>query len=326
MVRIIDLFAGIGGFRLGFQQAADELGIDLKCVFSNEIDKSACDTYEANFEVRPDERSIEIIDRAEIPDHDILMGGFPCQPFSHAGKQLGFNDPRGTLIHQIVDVVAKKRPKFVVLENVPKIMKHYDKNVEGAQPGDTIRAIRQMFHDLEYSFSDRILNSLHYGVRQNRKRVFIVCYRDNIGYRFRWPTADIKHSGTIAHILEPNPDSRFFVSEEKLASAKRSEHVSLNNESVGGFTLKIIDKDTPYVGTLTTQTATNHRLFVRQDHLPNSTKLRRLTPHECSLIQGFPEEFKIVVSDNQAYKQFGNAVTVPVVKAIAKELFKEDCG
>jgi len=315
MLRMIDLFAGIGGFRLGFELAASELNIPIECVFSNEINKHASETYNTNFNHMPDTRNIEDIPENEIPNHNILLGGFPCQPFSYAGKQLGFNDPRGTLIHRIGELMQHKQPDVVILENVPHILKHYDKDDNDQVEGHTFNQIKMMIKDIGYSFQFKKLNSRHFGVPHNRERVFIVCFRNDIPNDFKFPIARTIDKYFVGSILESNPDEKYYISDRRYKSAKNSEKVSSDRGS--SFKLKIVDEFTTYMGTLTTQVATNNRLFIQQHD-----RLRQLTPRECARLQGFPETFIINPSDNQAYTQFGNAVTVPVVKEIALKVLQ----
>jgi DNA (cytosine-5)-methyltransferase 1 len=265
----IDLFAGIGGFH----QALKELG--GKCIFASEIDKYACDTYEVNHGMRP-QGDITKIDAQNIPDHDILCAGFPCQPFSVAGKREGFNDTRGTLFFEIIRILKAKQPKAFILENVKGLKNHNN--------GETLKAMLKELVDAGYVPSWRILNTKDHGIPQNRERIFIVAIKTTWAY-FKFPEPQ-----------EPITLSEFFGGNWNTDTTYTIRK--------GGRSSGINDRH-------------------NWDSYRVDGSIKRLTPHECALLQGFPKDFIIPVSDSQAYKQFGNAVSVNVVRKIAKNIIKE---
>lgn len=266
----IDLFAGIGGFH----QAAKQLG--GQCVFASEIDKHACKTYEANHGIKP-HGDITKINAHDIPDHDILFAGFPCQSFSVAGKRLGFEDTRGTLFFEIARILKVKQPNMFLLENV-KGLKNHDN-------GKTLHTIITTLKELGYDVHYMVLNAKDYGVPQNRERIFFVGFLKPRA--FTWPEKQSKI--TLAE---------FFGGcwHKDIANTVRSS----------GRGSGIDDKH-------------NWDSYHYSDN--DVYSIRKLTPKECALLQGFPKDFIIPVSDTQAYKQFGNTICVNVVKALLEKIF-----
>lgn len=291
MFTFIDLFAGIGGFH----QAAKELG--GQCVFASEIDKHACKTYAINHGLQPC-GDITKIDAKDIPDHDMLFAGFPCQSFSIAGKRLGFEDTRGTLFFEIARILKEKQPKMFLLENVKGLKSHDN--------GKTLATILETLKSLGYEVHWKVLNAKDYGVPQNRERIFFIGFKEPRA--FEWPTPQEKV--TLSQVLE----GEF---EREIGYTVRA----------GGRGSNIGDKhnwDTYITHTNKSGTKTPHNyscaLRANASHnylLVNG--LRRLTPRECARLQGFPDSFIIPVSNSQAYKQFGNAVCVKVVREILKQ-------
>jgi DNA (cytosine-5)-methyltransferase 1 len=307
----IDLFAGIGGMRIAFEEAGGQ------CVFSSEWDRFSQKTYYANFGVIP-HGDITIIDEKEIPDHDVLVAGFPCQPFSIAGvskknslgKNHGFLDQtQGTLFFDIVRIIKEKRPKAFLLENV-KNLKNHDK-------GNTWKVISESLKELNYQISSAVINGKDWAP-QNRERVFIIgfnndCFPNKTYFNFE----DLKRPAKkpiAADILESNVDDKYTLS-DKLWNYLQN-YAAKHKAKGNGFGFGLVDPN----GTTRTLSARYHKdgseILIPQ----KGSNPRRLTPREAARLQGFPEDFKIVVSDTQAYRQFGNAVVVPLVTELAKQL------
>lgn len=330
----IDLFAGIGGIRLPFQ----ELG--GKCVFTSEWDKFAQKTYAANFAELP-YGDITAIAASGIPCHDILLAGFPCQSFSMAGLRKGFLDTRGTMFFQIQKILAYHRPKAFLLENV-KQLKGHDKG----RTLKTILAILRGHHDvsipddvplsdelreslktkLDYSVGYRVLSATDFGVPQKRERIYIVgfdrsiCNEDDISQMFDQLEKNDKKS--LGQILEDNssvPD-KYTISDRLLAGHERRKKEQ--KEKGNGFGYSLFSHNSLYCNTLSARYYKDgSEILIDQSDIGKNP--RKLTPRECARIQGFPEKFRLdAVSDVQLYKQFGNSVSVPVIRSIAKEMVK----
>lgn len=307
MIRIIDLFAGIGGIRLGFEQAFGKE--DIKCVFTSECNKPAIETYKANFGEENIYGDITKINASEIPDHDILLAGFPCQSFSVLGAKRGFNDQRGQLFFEIVKILKTKQPSVFLLENVPNLL--------SIEKGKVFEIIKTELQEAGYKISYTILSGKDFGVPQNRRRVYIVGYLDHkIDFVFPEPL-NIKTS--LGDILEKNWDSDCVLTDKKWNYYKeRSER---GRETLRNLVaIKIFNDKSEYARTLVAGYLhqSNHMLIENPGGNP-----RRLTPRECARLQGFPEAFVIdKVSKWQIYKQLGNSVCVPVIKAIANQIKK----
>jgi DNA (cytosine-5)-methyltransferase 1 len=295
-LKFIDLFAGIGGIRLGFQ----ELG---ECVFSSEWDKFAQITYEANFGYKP-QGDISKIHESAIPSFDILLAGFPCQPFSNAGLKKGFEDTRGTLFFDIARIVNFHKPKVVFLENVKGLKTHNN--------GMTYKTIENTLKEFGYNVYTQVLNARDFGVPQNRERIYIVGFLEDIHFDFPRP---LREKTKLGNILEDNVLAKYTISDRLWGGHQRrkQEHIEKGN----GFGYSIFNKNSPYTSTISARYYKDgSEILVEQE----GRNPRKLTPREAGRLQGFPNDFKIPVSDNQAYKQFGNSVAVPVVKAIAKKI------
>ena len=304
-LKMIDLFCGIGGTRLGFQLTGQ-----VQSVFSSEIDSFAIKTYKSNFGEMP-YGDITKIDEKSVPDHDILVGGFPCQAFSMAGKKLGFEDARGTLFFDIARIIKEKRPRAFLLENV--------KNLKVHNKGETFNTIKNILEDLNYEVYDKVFSSKDFGVPQNRERIYIVGFDKKKMEKysdFSFPTPP-KSKVCVGDILEKKVDAKYTLSDKLWEGHQRrkSEHKKKGN----GFGYSIFDCESPYTNTISARYYKDGSevLISQGDENP-----RKITPREAARLQGFPEEFIIHVSDTQAYKQFGNTVSVPVVNAIAKEIIK----
>lgn len=305
-VRFIDLFAGIGGIRRSFEDAG------ARCVFSSEIDVNAQYTYYSNYGVVPF-GDIKQIDTDAIPDHDILCAGFPCQPFSYIGQREGFEHPtQGTMFHEILRILTKKRPKVVFLENVPGLLNHDE--------GRTLAIILESLSKLGYVCSHTLLNSKDFGVPQSRSRFYLVGVlapqdEESKGApsgRFTFPVPPDIHVD-IGDYLESNVEG-YSVSEyfQKSYLFKKDDGLPT-----------MIDKTTK--GPARTLCATYYKIqrltgsFVRD----GSTGVRTLSVNECKAMMGFPEDFIIPVCKTQMYRQLGNSVVVTVVTSIAKKIMAD---
>lgn len=302
---MIDLFAGIGGTRLGFYQTGK-----VKSVFSSEIDKFAVKTYTKNFGDVP-HGDITKIRSEDIPDHDILVGGFPCQAFSQAGKKLGFNDTRGTLFFEIARILHDKRPKAFLLENV--------KNLTGHDRGRTFKVILDALEDLDYEVYYRVYKARDFGVPQNRERIYIVGFdRKAIpNYKsFLFPEP-LNVATCVGNILEKNVDEKYTISDQLWEGHQRRKE---KNKCAGkGFGYTLFNENSSYTNTLSARYYKDGSEILIEQKGKNP---RKLTPREAARLQGFPEEFVIPVSDTQAYKEFGNSVAVPVIHAIANNILE----
>ena len=299
MVKFIDLFAGIGGIRLGFQNAFK----DSVCVFASEIDKFAIKTYEANYNHTPS-GDITKINTADIPDFDVLLAGFPCQPFSQAGLGLGFNDARGSMFFEIERILKAKHPKAFLLENVKRLATH-DK-------GQTFQTMLNHLKDLGYHTHFKVLNAKDFGIPQNRERIIIVGFDRAVDFNFPIP---LGIETKVGDILEPNCDDKYTISDKLWAGHKLRKE---RNKSLGkGFGYSLFNANSPYTNTISARYYKDGSEILI-DNLGKNP--RKLTPREACRLQGFSDDFKIVVSDAQAYKQFGNSVCVPLITAVAKQM------
>ena len=413
MIRFIDLFAGTGGIRLGFEQALNELNISSECVLSAEIDKEACKTYEENFGESP---YCDITQLSDVKDFDVLLAGFPCQAFSSAGKRLGFEDTRGTLFFDVARLIESNQPSLCILENVRGLVNH--------NQGKTFSTIKNVLTDLGYKFEYRLLNSSNYSVAQNRVRIYIVAVKnftpkitlpndvgavDSHAFKEKLMNNDLfneNKSVLVKDILEANPSSLYDCSEEFTAQLKKVLKGDLNKlhgirliDSRGGnsihswdlglrgecsnhelkfMDLLIANRRKNIFGThqdgkalskeqiatfypyndieLVIKSLTQKRYIKENDGLYNLVagnmsfevfkfldpdsisitltasdsnrlgiyhhgRVRRLTPRECARLQGFPDSYILHPKDSFAYKQLGNAVSVPVIKALVKDVF-----
>lgn len=317
----IDLFAGIGGFRMAMQNLGG------RCVFSSEWDEQAQKTYLANYGEVPFGDITKESTKAFIPDNfDILCAGFPCQAFSLAGKRLGFEETRGTLFFDVAEILRRKRPKAFFLENVKGLLIH-DK-------GKTIQTILKVLReDLDYYVPDpQIVNAMNFGVPQHRERVYIVGFRKDMGVEeFTYPTPTDK-TKTFADIKEKDVVSaKYYLSTQymKTLVAHKERHAAKGN----GFGYEIIPDDGVANAIVVGGMGRERNLVVDnrlEDFTPvtnikgeiNRDGIRRMTPREWARLQGFPDNFLITVADASAYKQFGNSVAVPAIQATAKEILK----
>lgn len=307
--RAIDLFAGIGGIRLGFQQA---FGKNIDFVFSSEIDKFAQQTYCANFGDTPF-GDITQISEDQIPAHDIILAGFPCQAFSIAGHRKGFEDTRGTLFFDVARIAKKHKPKIIFLENV-KGFKNHDK-------GKTLSIVKQTLIDLGYEVFYEILNAKNFGVPQNRERIYIVAFlkdkNKKISFNFE-KLKEYKKESKLGNILEKNVDEKYTISDRLWEGHQRRK--IMHTHKGNGFGYSLFNEESKYTSTMSARYYKDGSEILIQQENKNP---RKLTPRESARLQGFPDNFLIPVSDNQSYKQFGNSVAVPVIYNIAYTIFKE---
>ena len=295
--KFIDLFAGIGGIRIPFQELGGE------CVFTSEWDKYSQQTYETNFHHKPD-GDITQIDEVEIPEFDVLLGGFPCQAFSIAGKRMGFEDTRGTLFFDVARIIKYHQPKAFLLENVKGLLSHNKKQ--------TFKVIHRTLTEMGYNIHFKVLNAKYFGIPQNRERIYIIGFKENVQFDFpEIPNIPVK----LGDILDTNVDSKYTISDKLWAS--HQERKRRNKEKGWGFGYSIFNEESEYTSTISARYYKDGSEILIEQVNNNP---RRLTPREAARLQGFPEDFIIPVSDTQAYKQFGNSVSVPVVRAIAKEI------
>lgn len=325
VLRSIDLFAGIGGIRIGFDNAFKH---EIKTVFVSEWDEHAQKTYRDNFidefEIAGD---ITKIPEQDIPEFDICLAGFPCQAFSLAGKRMGFEDDykglcRGTLFQDVVRICDYHKPKVIFCENVKGLTIH--------DRGRTFKVITKAFEQIGYTVYSKVLNSKDFGVPQNRERIYIVAFRNDIdstGFSFPVGTDD---KTCIRDILDDAPISpKYYLSDVYVNTliAHKERHKSKGN----GFGYEIRDLDGQAGAIVCGGMGRERNLII--DHRPHSMipvthikgkinreDIRKMTPREWARLQGFPDTYKLQLADTHLYKQFGNSVTVPVIEAIANEI------
>jgi len=306
--KTIDLFAGVGGIRLGFEEAGFET------VFANDFEPKCKDTYDLNFDgIQLFVEDIQKVNEKKLPDFDFLLGGFPCQAFSIAGYREGFDDKkgRGNLFFDVARIIKEKKPMGFMLENV--------KNLKNHDNGKTFRIILDTLESLGYHVKSKVLNSMEYGnVPQNRERIYIVGFRDKKHYeKFNFPPT-IKLKKSIKDLLEDNVDEKYYYDGKPLYEKIKGDVT--NSNTVYQWRRKYVRENKK--GVCPTLTANmgmgGHNVPIIKD----KKGIRKLTPLECARIQGFPMDFKLPkgMSDSALYKQFGNSVSVPVVKAVAKQI------
>lgn len=316
-MKLVDLFCGIGGLRLGF---AD---LESSCVFSCEKDRFASQTYEANFHENPI-GDITKINADSIPDHDLLLAGFPCQTFSYAGNRAGFMDTRGTLFFHVASVLKKKQPRAFLLENVRGLVTH--------NKGATLNLILKVLKELGYHFHWSVLDAKDFGIPQKRPRIYIVGFlEESEAQAFTFPEP-VELTTRVGDYLGRTPSSlKYYLSQGYLETLKR--HKERQSAKGNGFGYQVLDRrgiaNTLVVGGMGRE---RNLIYDPIEITPeitgtslkkiNQEGLRILTPRECARLMGFPEDFVIPVSDSQAYKQFGNSVCVPVVRSIGHQMAK----
>lgn len=305
----IDLFAGLGGFRL----ALESLGAE--CVYSSEWDEPVRKVYSDNFDEIPD-GDITQVDEKNIPDHDILCAGFPCQAFSISGKQNGFEDSRGTLFFDVARIVKEKQPKVVFMENV--------KNFASHDGGKTLEVVRATMENLGYTFFYKVLSAVDFGIPQKRERIYMVCFRNDLNvasFNYPKPFELQKHvedfllsdENMVSHLYVDRPDTYF--------NDKKDEHYSnktirLGIVNKGGQGERIYSTK----GIAITLSANGGGVFSKTGGYLINGRTRKLHPRECARLMGFPDSYIISDSPNQVYKQFGNSVVIDVLQLIAIEI------
>ncbi|MFA7231095.1 MAG: DNA (cytosine-5-)-methyltransferase [Victivallaceae bacterium] len=298
-VNFIDLFCGIGGFRFAIERVCKSRNLLAKCVFSSDIDNACQKQYEANFADLPAGDITKIV-ADKIPDHNILLAGFPCQPFSIIGQQKGFEDTRGTLFFEIARILKEKKPDAFVLENV-KLLKGHDQ-------GKTLDVILKTLVDLGYHVDYRILNALDFGLPQKRERIWIVGFKEK--KLMNWPTGKIA-SKPLSEVLEKNVPEKFYVSDriknKRWSVMQPTSEPTIWHENKAGHISAY-----PFSCALRAGASYNYLLVNGE---------RRLTPREMLRLQGFPESFKIVCNDSQIRKQAGNSLPVDVAAAVLETVF-----
>ncbi|RJQ18755.1 MAG: DNA (cytosine-5-)-methyltransferase [Nitrospiraceae bacterium] len=307
----IDLFGGIGGIRLAFEENGGS------CIFSSEWDKWSQKTYFENFGEIP-EGDINKVNLTEIPDHDILTAGFPCQPFSIAGvskkkslgREHGFRDKtQGTLFFRIAEILDKKRPKAFMLENV--------KNLKSHDKGNTFRIIDETLKELGYVVYSNVIDASHY-VPQHRERLFIIGFDRKVfgdEPKFRFPSPP-KNCPRLKSIFEKKVEPKYILTDRLWKYLQ--DYAEKHRQKGNGFGYGLFDGDSVARTLSARYYKDGSEILIKR----NGTNPRRLTPRECARLMGFKDDFKIPVSDAQAYRQFGNSVVVPVVSAVASELIK----
>ena len=309
--RFIDLFGGIGGFHLALSS------FGAQCVFASDIDAEARKVYAKNFNIEP-KGNIKTINSQDIPSHDILCGGFPCQSFSVSGTQAGFGDEKtGKLFFEIVRIAKYHQPKIILLENVA--------NLESHDKGKSLKRIADELREIEYQPFSRVLNSIHFNVPQSRKRLYIVAFNNDLNikeFKFPQPTKTIKRLKDI--LLDdtdvPNEyyvDREFSLRDEyqKIEFKKERPYIRIGEIGSGRQGERIYSID----GCATTLSASGGGLGGRTGLYLKNERIRKLTPRECARLMGFPNKFIIAETANQAYQQFGNSVVVDVLQRILIE-------
>ncbi len=323
-MKFIDLFCGIGGFRLGFESNG------MECVFSCDFDKNVQDVYQNNFGERPFS-DITKLDPVDIPDFDILLGGFPCQPFSISGKKGGFKDTRGTLFFDVCRIISEKQPKVVVLENVKHLIHHDSKN--------TFKVIIESLENLGYNVTYELLNTKDFGLPQNRERIFIVCTKNGV---FDFSKLNKTPSKLLRHFLDTNVGFEYLegseytlLNDDVYKRQEKSGLLFIGYRNKNGFqkgvrpnTLHLnrshrqpnrIYSVDGYHPTLPSQ-ETSGRFFIYD---PKIDKVRKLSISECYRIMGFPENYKKSHVMGHQYRQIGNSVSVNITREISRQIVEQ---
>jgi len=311
MFKFIDLFAGIGGFRLPLEEVGGS------CVFSSEINKYCKTTYKTNFGEEPS-GDIREIEASSIPSHDMLTAGFPCQSFSISGNQGGFEDTRGTLFYEIARIAKHHQPRVLLLENVKHLLHH--------NGGETFEVIKRTLENINYDVYHQVMNASKYGVPQSRKRVFIVCFRKDLeisNFIFPEPTYE---KVALKDVLLPDEETEEYVvnnidvdwKEDVQLNLMRAKlkPIRIGTVNKGGQGERIYDIN----GHAITLSAHGGGIFSKTGGYLVNGKTRKLAPRECARLMGFPEDFKIPVSDAQAWTQFGNSVVIPLVEKLMNKI------
>lgn len=307
----IDLFAGIGGFRLALES------FGAKCVFSSEWDTYARQTYEANFSHTPS-GDITQIPESTIPEHDILCAGFPCQAFSISGKQLGFKDSRGTLFFDVARILKEKHPKVVIMENVKNFYNHDE--------GRTMKVVSATMEELGYDFFHKVLSSSDYGIPQKRQRLYMVAFRKDLGvanFQFPPPAVLGEHLESIL-LQDESLLEDLYVSTENMsiraddATQRTNTTIRVGEINLGRQGERIYSPQ----GVAITLSSNGGGIFAKTGGYLVNGRVRRLHPRECARLMGFPDDFILPPQKNRAYSLLGNSVVVDVLQYILYEIRK----
>lgn len=306
--KFIDLFSGLGGFRLALEYYRAE------CVFSSDIDDKVNAVYYKNFKDKP-AGDITKIDAKDIPDHDILCAGFPCQSFSISGKKLGFNDSRGTLFFDVARIVKEKKPKVVILENVKNFTTHDN--------GNTLKVVEATMHELGYTFFYKVLNAVDFGIPQNRERVYMISFRKDLNIKkFNFPISKSENINLKDILLKNSNIGKEIIMYEKgnikefPGKPKDRKPIRIGIIGKGGQGERIYSTK----GSAITISANGGGRFAKTGGYLIGNKIRKLHPRECARLMGFPDSYILAKSFNQSYKQLGNSVVIPVLVEIIKEI------
>ena len=305
----IDLFAGLGGFRLSLES------LGARCVYSSEWDEPVRKVYEMNFGDKP-HGDITKINEKDIPEHDILCAGFPCQAFSISGKQLGFEDSRGTLFFDVARVVKEKKPKVVFMENV--------KNFASHDGGNTLNVVRTIMEEMGYTFYFKILNSVNFGIPQKRERIYMVCFRNDLSIKnFDFPKSIILEKYVEDYLItDEELVKNLYIDREDIYyngvedNQYSNKTIRLGIVNKGGQGERIYSTK----GIAITFSANGGGIFSKTGGYLVKGKPRKLHPRECARLMGYPDSYKISESNNQAYKQLGNSVVIDVLQYISIEI------
>ena len=308
--RFIDLFAGLGGFRLALESFGAE------CVYSSEWDKAAQEVYKKNFGEIPD-GDITKVDENTIPPHDIICAGFPCQAFSISGKQKGFEDSRGTLFFDVARIARRHKPKIIFLENV--------KNFASHDNGNTLRVVKNTLEELGYDVNYKVLNSVDYGMPQKRERIYIVCFRKDLNVRnfeFPKPFELVRHVEDFLEkdcVVIPFDEKKYKIQfSDKEDNVYANKMIRLGIVNKGGQGERVYSAK----GIAATLSAYGGGVFAKTGGYWINGKARRLSPRECARLMGYPDSYLMADNKNEAYKQVGNSVVVDVLQYIVEEICK----
>jgi DNA (cytosine-5)-methyltransferase 1 len=319
--KFIDLFCGIGGFRIAFDRLGGE------CVFSSDNDLECQKTYESNFGELPS-GDITKINPTDIPDHDILCGGFPCQPFSVSGKQKGFEDTRGTLFFNVLEIIKEKQPKVVFLENVKQLKYHDD--------GNTLKVILNSLNEIGYKAEWKVLNAKDFGLSQNRERIVIIASKST---NFNFDLLQFSDSIKIRDILEINGDFQILEKNQYTIIDKTHWKTQTTGLIFCGYRNKSIRvagvrPNTEHLSRVHKQpnriyhTNGTHPTIPSQEvsgrfWIYDDSLVRKLTVLECFRLQGFPDNYKKISSNGNLYRQIGNSVAIPMIYAVGKQILTQ---
>jgi DNA (cytosine-5)-methyltransferase 1 len=316
-IKFIDLFAGVGGIRLGFERACEQNSFIPECVFTSEIDDKACEIYRKNFKDKHNPKfDITKLNTSELPDYDVLLAGFPCQAFSIAGKRGGFDDTRGTLFFDVARIIKDTRPKMFLLENVKGLTNH--------NHGKTFSTILNVLqNELNYSVHYKVLNAKNYGLPQNRERIYIVGFDKDIEFDF---PLQINDDVCLYDIMENDTvDEKYYISEQYYNTLKN--HKERHKSKGNGFGYEIRPL-TNIANTIVCGGMGKERNLICDTRITklsdtkNKDFIRKMTPLEWERLQGFPDNWTEGVADTHRYKQMGNSVAVNVIYEVCNKMIE----